>query len=40
LGEGQPFAWPAVVSCSLVVLLMISGAFVFRRTERNVVDLL
>lgn len=40
LGEGQPFAWPAVVSCCLVVLLMISGAFVFRRTERNVVDLL
>jgi len=40
LGQGQPFGWPAAVSCSLVAVLLITGAYMFRRTERNVVDLL
>ena len=40
LGQGQPFAWPAYVSCGMVAVLLVVGAFTFRRTERTVVDLL
>lgn len=40
LGAGQPFGWPAMISCIVVFALLISGAYMFRRTERNIVDLM
>jgi lipopolysaccharide transport system permease protein len=40
LGVGGPPGWTTAVSALIVVLGLISGAFVFRRTERVVVDLL
>lgn len=40
LGIGQAPGWPAAVSAAGVVLLLIVGASTFRRTERNVVDML
>ena len=40
LGKGQPPQWLMVVPVGFVLLLLISGAFVFRRTERTIVDLL
>ncbi len=40
LGKGQPPQPLMLVSVAFVLLLLISGAFVFRRTERTIVDLL
>ncbi|MFH1058074.1 MAG: ABC transporter permease [Pseudomonadota bacterium] len=40
LGIGQAPGWPAAVSAAGVLLLLIIGASTFRRTERNVVDML
>lgn len=40
LGRGMPFEPSAIFSCLLVLALLLSGAFVFRRTERTIVDLL
>ncbi len=40
LGAGQPPQWLMLIPVALVLLLLISGAFVFRRTERTIVDLL
>lgn len=40
LGIGQAPGWPAAVSAGGVLLLLIIGASTFRRTERNVVDML
>jgi lipopolysaccharide transport system permease protein len=40
LGTGQPPQLQVLIPVGLVLLLLISGAFVFRRTERTIVDLL
>lgn len=40
LGKGQPPQLLMLVPVGFVLLLLISGAFVFRRTERTIVDLL
>jgi lipopolysaccharide transport system permease protein len=40
LGKGQPPQLLMLIPVGFVVLLLISGAFVFRRTERTIVDLL
>jgi lipopolysaccharide transport system permease protein len=40
LGKGQPPQPLMLVSVGLVLLLLVSGAFVFHRTERTIVDLL
>jgi lipopolysaccharide transport system permease protein len=40
LGSGQPLDLSFGYSIILVVILLISGAYVFRRTERTVVDIL
>jgi lipopolysaccharide transport system permease protein len=40
LGEGDPPATYFYISVTIVVLAIISGAYVFRRTERTVVDIL
>lgn len=40
LGTGQPPQLLMLVPVSFVLLLLLSGAFVFRRTERTIVDLL
>jgi lipopolysaccharide transport system permease protein len=40
LGKGQALQPLMLVPVGLVLLLLISGAFVFRRTERTIVDLL
>ncbi|MCS6859895.1 MAG: ABC transporter permease [Abditibacteriales bacterium] len=40
LGKGQPPQTLMLVSVALVLLLLLSGAFIFRRTERTIVDLL
>lgn len=40
LGSGDPPGLMFLLSCVIVVVLLISGAYVFRRTERTVVDLL
>ncbi len=38
LGVGQPPGWPFLVSLLWVAPLLVFGAFYFRRTERNIVD--
>jgi lipopolysaccharide transport system permease protein len=38
LGTGQPPKPLMVIPVGFVLLLLISGAFVFRRTERTIVD--
>lgn len=40
LGIGQPPGGMFVVQWAIVLVLMVSGAYVFRRTERTVVDIL
>lgn len=40
LGTGEAPAPYMLVSCGLVILMFVSGAFVFRRTERTIVDYL
>ena len=40
LGKGDPPQLLMLIPVCFVVLLLISGAFVFRRTERTIVDLL
>ncbi len=40
LGKGQPPQTGMLVSVGIVLFLLITGAFIFRRTERNIVDLL
>jgi lipopolysaccharide transport system permease protein len=40
LGEGNPPELLMLVPVTFVALLLVSGAFVFRRTERTIVDLL
>lgn len=40
LGRGQPPQTLMFLSVGIVLLLLISGAFIFRRTERTIVDLL
>ena len=40
LGKGHPPELLILLPVGFVVLLLISGAFVFRRTERTIVDLL
>lgn len=39
LGTGHPSGMLLVISALLVGMLLISGAFYFRRTERNIVDI-
>ncbi len=39
LGTGQPPGWMMVISSLFVCILLISGAFYFRRTERTIVDI-
>ena len=38
LGTSQPPNWTTVVSSALVLVLLVTGAFYFRRTERTIVD--
>ncbi len=40
LGLGQPGSPMMAIPVAVVVLLLVSGAFVFRRTERSIVDLI
>ena len=40
LGTGQAPGWTAALSTGLVLVLLISGAFYFRRTERTIVDMI
>lgn len=40
LGRGEALEWYAAAPMALLLLLVLSGAYVFRRTERTVVDLL
>ncbi|MBU0510700.1 MAG: ABC transporter permease [Chloroflexi bacterium] len=40
LGAGHPPDWTTALSAALVLVLLISGAFYFRRTERTIVDVL
>ncbi len=40
LGAGQPPDWSLAFGGGLVLLLIIAGAFYFRRTERTIVDML
>lgn len=39
-GSGEPPGWIFLISIGLTLLGLISGAFIFRRTERTVVDIL
>ena len=39
-GSGEPPGWIFLVSIGLTLLGLVSGAFIFRRTERTVVDIL
>ena len=38
LGVGDPWQWTTLVSMLGVVVLLVSGAYYFRRTERTIVD--
>jgi lipopolysaccharide transport system permease protein len=40
LGAGQSPDWTTALSTSLVLVLLVTGAFYFRRTERTIVDLM
>jgi len=40
LGKGEPPGLPALISVAMVLLLLLIGAFYFRRSERTVVDML
>jgi lipopolysaccharide transport system permease protein len=40
LGAGQVPGWTTAFSTALVLFLLISGAFYFRRTERTIVDVI
>lgn len=40
LGSGEPPGLTFVLSMGLTILILVSGAYVFRRTERTIVDLL
>jgi len=40
LGTGQAPDWTTALSTALVLVLLISGAFYFRRTERTIVDVI
>jgi lipopolysaccharide transport system permease protein len=40
LGSGQPPDITFLISAGIVLVLLIQGAFIFRRTERTIVDLL
>jgi lipopolysaccharide transport system permease protein len=40
LGRGQPPQPLMLIPVAVVALLLVSGAFVFRRAERTIVDLL
>jgi lipopolysaccharide transport system permease protein len=40
LGVGEISVVPLMLSVAIVVVALLSGAYVFRRTERTVVDLL
>jgi lipopolysaccharide transport system permease protein len=40
LGAGQSPDWTTALSTSLVLVLLVAGAFYFRRTERTIVDLM
>ena len=40
LGTGQAPGWTTALSTGLVLILLVSGAFYFRRTERTIVDLI
>ena len=39
LGLGEPMGPGMLLPVAIVALLLVSGAFVFRRTERTIVDL-
>ncbi len=39
LGTGHPSGMLLVIATFLISALLISGAFYFRRTERNIVDI-
>lgn len=39
-GSGEPSGWTFLLSIGLTLMGLISGAFIFRRTERTVVDIL
>jgi len=40
LGAGRAPNWTTAVSAAAVVVLLVSGAFYFRRTERTIVDVI
>ena len=40
LGTGSPPDWSLVISVGFVTVLLVTGAFYFRRTERTIVDVL
>jgi lipopolysaccharide transport system permease protein len=40
LGIGQPPQAAMLIPAGIILLLVVTGAFIFRRTERNIVDLL
>lgn len=40
LGSGEPPGGPFLLSVGVIFIALVSGAFVFRRTERTIVDLL
>jgi lipopolysaccharide transport system permease protein len=40
LGKGFGPDWVQVVSAAGVLILLLAGAYVFRRTERNIVDVM
>ena len=40
LGSGEPPGWLFVISVAIIAVALVSGAYVFRRTERKIVDVL
>lgn len=40
LGSGERPGWMFAISAAIILVLLVSGAFVFRRTERTIVDIL
>jgi lipopolysaccharide transport system permease protein len=40
LNSGEPPGWSFLISIVIVIILLVSGAFYFRRTERTVVDII
>ena len=40
LGSGEPPGWLFVISVAIIAVALVSGAYVFRRTERRIADVL